>query len=449
MHISELEISNFANIGHIVMQDLGDIVMLEGKNGVGKTEILTALVLALEGKTSLDRPAESYIRNGYESSIVRASVSDGSQIKYKISVTITKDDFKIAVKELSEDGKMKSVTGGIMALLGSIVNSISFRPQQWRKQSDQNQLDEVFKFFPELKSEISIHDQNIEKLKKERASALQTSEYLRSEISKIVFTPGLPEKEEDPAEISEEIEIANTHNLQRVGLENAVSNTEKDIAVRNEMIISTTQNIDHLKKELERKLVELNNLNEAQKGSESILASNKERLNSFVLKDVEPLKKKMATVNNTNILIRNNAALKIKQQQLEKSELLGQELYRKIESVKDDRNRSMQNAQLPIEGVSIGDGCLLYPNSSMDMVPLSALSDGEFWPVSIGVVAAFNPAVAVVIIDNYHDLDEDNWKIMCDAAKKHGLQVWVHKTLRSDKDFEGGFLIRGGEIVTN
>ncbi len=107
----------------------------------------------------------------------------------------------------------------------------------------------------------------------------------------------------------------------------------------------------------------------------------------------------------------------------------------------------MTDANLPIEGLSIGEGCLLYPNSNLEMVRLSTLSDGEFWPVSCGLVAAFNPRVRILIIDNYHDLDEDNFNALCVAAEKHSMQVWIHKTLRTEDDAGAGFLIRDGQIV--
>jgi hypothetical protein len=108
----------------------------------------------------------------------------------------------------------------------------------------------------------------------------------------------------------------------------------------------------------------------------------------------------------------------------------------------------MSSADIPIDGLSIGEGCLLYPNSNMDMVRLSALSDGEFWPVACGLVAAFNPRVRIVIIDNMHDLDKGNFEVLCGAAKKYGMQIWIHKTLWDESDAGAGFLIRDGQIIS-
>jgi hypothetical protein len=54
----------------------------------------------------------------------------------------------------------------------------------------------------------------------------------------------------------------------------------------------------------------------------------------------------------------------------------------------------------------------------------------------------------VIIVNDYWALDEDNYKSLCNAAQKHGMQVWIHKTLRSENDSGAGFLIRGGEVVS-
>ena len=89
----------------------------------------------------------------------------------------------------------------------------------------------------------------------------------------------------------------------------------------------------------------------------------------------------------------------------------------------------------------------MYPNSQMDMVRLSALSDGEFWPIACSLVAAFKPRVRIAIVDSLHDLDKNNFELLCEAAEKHKMQVWIHKTLWDESDAGAGFLIRDGEVV--
>jgi recombinational DNA repair ATPase RecF len=43
LKIKNVEVRGFGNIGHVVMRELGNRIILEGVNGVGKTMILTAI----------------------------------------------------------------------------------------------------------------------------------------------------------------------------------------------------------------------------------------------------------------------------------------------------------------------------------------------------------------------------------------------------------------------
>jgi|WetSurMetagenome_2_1015567.scaffolds.fasta_scaffold124706_2 hypothetical protein len=456
LHVKSLELSGITPFDHVVMQELGNMVILEGVNGVGKTQILSMLIGTLQGKTSLpDRPLSEWLKDGYESGVVKIELADGVVVKYTVRLTITAADATVQVKEVFEDGKSKEVPGGALTFLKKIVNAIAFRPQAWRKKSDAEQVEEIFRFFPDLKAKLDENDNELVRVKAERAKSLNTSEVLRLDISRLRFTPGLPEKETDLATLLEKLKAANEHNKEldsmRTGVKTeleCIAQIDKDVAA----LIAEKKRTEETMEKLRQQVEALDNGIKGGDIKKGIAERRKEVIEGQIIKfvphPVEPIEKDIAGNSRTNVAIRDNAALKQKQKDLEASELLGQELYRKIETVKADRVKIMSSAQIPIDGLSIGDGCLLYPNSNMEMVRLSALSDGEFWPVACGLVAAFKPRVGIVIVDNYWDLDKTNFEALCAAAKKYGMQPWIHKTLREESDGGAGFLICGGGIVS-
>lgn len=455
MHVKNLELTGIKPFDHVVMEELGNMVVLEGVNGVGKTQILTMLIAALQGKTGLpDRPTSEWLKDGYESGVVKIELADGAVVRYVIRLTITADDATVQVKEVGEDGKAREVSGGAVSFLKKIINAIAFRPQAWRKKSDAEQVEEIFKFFPDLKKKLSENDAELEKTKKERAGALSRNEVLRLDISRLAHTPGIPEKETDPAELSAKLKAANEHNSKlekikqnRSTVSSEIIKVDSDIAAIESGIARTREMITKLQEQIaadelaviERRKDLAVTLGFAQKIDEEIAG--------FVVTPVEPIEAEIAALGKTNEAIRKNAELKRKQKDLEESEAKGQELYKKIESIKSDRLKIMSSAQIPIDGLSIGEGCLMYPNSNMEMTRLSALSDGEFWPVAIGLVAALKPQIGIVVIDNYWDLDKQNFEALCYAAEKYGMQPWIHKTLREESDAEAGFLIRSSGSV--
>jgi hypothetical protein len=455
LQIRNVEVQGFGNIGHVVMRELGDRIVLEGVNGVGKTMILTAVRAALEGKTGLpDRPLAEWVKDGYESAIIKIDLADGTAIKFSIRVVITADDFDLQIKEVFEDGKSKKIPGGPMAFLKTIVNAIAFRPQQWRKKSDAEQCEEVFNLFPSLKEKLAENGKELSEAERERASELNRSKILRLDIDRASFTPGLPDKEINPAEVLEKLNKIKDHN----GGLDKIRTCEREFCA---LVLRIDKEVDAIEKEKVRTVEMIKKLQEQiDQANIEIRSKKEERLKvctaaekcgddaaHFVLIPVEPIEQEMVGVNKKNEAIRKNADRKRKQLDLEASDLKAQEIYRKITSIKEKRTKIMSSADIPIDGLSIGDGCLLYPNSSMEMVRLSALSDGEFWPVACGLVAAFKPRVGIVIVDDLFALDKGNFEQLCAASKKYGMQVWIHKTLWEEKDAGAGFLIRDGQIV--
>ena len=455
LQIKNIEIDGLVGLGHVIMRELGDRIVLEGVNGAGKTMILTGILAALEGKAGLpDRPLSELIKEGHDSAIIRLDLADGTMIKFSIRVIITKDDFDLQIKEVFEDGKSKKIPGGPMAFLKTIVNVIAFRPQQWRKKSDAEQLEEVFNFFPGLKDKLAANSKKLLESEQERARLLASAKQLRVDIDRVPFVPGLPEKEADPAEIAARLKKAQDHNKELVDLktdlktasdevktiDDSIAAVRKERGLKEEMLKQIQLQIDEADKEIETKttlkMISVEKVNQLTVS-----------IKTFEETPTAPIEQEIADVNKKNESIRSNIARAKNVKTLEDAELNASLEYKKQKTINEERTKIMSSAEIPIDGLSIGDGCLLYPNSSMDMVRLSALSDGEFWPVACGLVAAFNPRVRIVIIDNLHDLDKQNYEALCQAAKKYGMQSWIHKTLWDESNAGMGFLIREGQVV--
>lgn len=457
LQIRNIEVQGFGNLGHVVMTELGDRIVLEGVNGVGKSMILTAIRAALEGKTGLpDRPLEEWIKEGHKNAVIKIDLADGTVIKFSIRVIITAGNFDLQIKEVFEDGKAKKISVGPMTFLKTVVNAISFRPQKWRKKSDVEQCEEVFNFFPGLKQKLADNSKELSDAERERAEMLGKCKVLRLDIERAPFTPDLPEKEIDPAELMEKLNRANEHNkgveeIQRdVGVANTkISQIDESMKSISDEIYRKIEMIENLQRQVDSAKAELEEKRKLRTETEESIVELNSAIETFEIHPTEPIESDIAGINEKNKAIRQNGKRKQLQVQLEESELKASELYRKITGIKKDRTTIMSSAEIPVDGLTIGDGCLLYPNTQMDMVRLSALSDGEFWPVACGLVAAFNPRVRIVIIDSLHDLDKNNFEQLCEAAEKYGMQIWIHKTLWNEADAGAGFLIRDGRVINN
>lgn len=453
--IKSVEIQGFGNIGHVVMKELSDRVILEGVNGVGKSTILMAIRTALEGKTALpDKPLSEFVKDGYENSLIKLELSDGKTVCFSIRVIITTNDFKLTIKEVGEDGKSKKIDGGSMAFLKTIVNTIAFRPQAWRKKNDADQVEEIFSFFPGLKEKLSENSKKLSDAEQERSGLLAKAKVLRLDIDRSLFTPNLPDKEIDAKELFDKLQKAQKHNndLKQLGDDFFENESEVRQIERTENLISqemlrTEEMIKNLQTQLEKSRKDLQSKTDEKSRLVTVSLGIQEKIKVFEEIKIEPIQKEISELNAKNEGVRKNIERERLQKELEDTELKASLKHKDIKTIDDNRTQIMSTAEIPIDGLSIGEGCLLYPNSSMDMVRLSALSDGEFWPVACGLVAAFKPKVKIMIVDNMHDLDKNNFEALSESAKKYGFQIWVHKTLWDEEDAGAGFLIRDGQII--
>jgi ABC-type branched-subunit amino acid transport system ATPase component len=456
LKIRNVEIDGFGNLSHVIMRELGDRIVLEGVNGVGKTMILTAIRAALEGKTGLpDRPLSEWIKSGHENALIKLDLADGTVVRFSIRVIITAANFDLQIKEVADDGTARKIPGGPMAFLKTVVNAIAFRPQAWRKKSDAEQLEEMFNFFPGLKDKLAANSKKLSESELERARLLARAKVLRLDAERAPFTPNLPAEEIEASEILGKLSAAREHNkgLETIKGDQKTASNEYD-SINKEIVTLKTQRtrtkemLEKLQKQLEQQDTEIENAEKRLDIAAHSVSDTKDAVEKFHLILTEPFEQELTDLQKKNALIRQNQNRAKLLTDLENTDTAASLEYNKIKNLHAERSQIMSTAEIPVDGLSIGDNCLLYPNSNMEMVRLSALSDGEFWPVACGLVAAFKPRVKIMIIDNLHDLDKNNFEAMSASATKYGMQTWIHSTLWDEAAASvGSILIRDGKVV--
>jgi DNA repair exonuclease SbcCD ATPase subunit len=454
LKIKNLEIDGFGNIDHVRMRELGERIILEGMNGAGKTMILTAVLAALEGKTGLpERPLDEWVKDGYESAVIKVDLDDGKAIRFKIRVVITGADFDLTIKEIDNEGKEKKISSP-MTFLKSIINVIAFRPQQWRKKSDIEQLEEVFRFLPGLKEKLADNDKKVSELEQERARLLNRSKVLRLDIDRVPLTPNLPDKEIEPKDVLDKLQRAQKHNLALVEIKTDQASAREEIetltigmATLQRQRTATQEMLEKLKAQLEQQEAEITAAHEKKATAEASFIMLQKKIMEFVVQPVDAIERELEGVKQKNEAIRQNQKRLQLMAELDQAEESASAAYRKIKASEEERRQIMATVQIPVDGLQIGNGCLMYPNSGMEMVRLSALSDGEFWPVACGLVAAFKTRVRIMIVDSMNDLDKFNFEALCLAGKRHNMQSWIEHALWDEENAGIGFLIRDGKVI--
>ena len=85
----------------------------------------------------------------------------------------------------------------------------------------------------------------------------------------------------------------------------------------------------------------------------------------------------------------------------------------------------MENAKLPITGLSLENGIIKIKNTHGEFVPVENLSDGEILDLCVDIAVAKSGKLGVVLVDGFEKFDAVSREQFIEKAKKSGLQFFI------------------------
>jgi hypothetical protein len=318
----------------------------------------------------------------------------------------------------------------------------SIDPLKFRSLSGREQVATLFKLMPELETEFKRIDQEKQSIQLARSVLKEEGERVKYELEGLAFTAGLPETEVNPAELMEELNKAKEHNGQKEKLEELWNQTISSISVYSDRISSSQSRIDRMKaqiKQIEESIAEeqkeMEEYEKEKTRSEKTKINLEKEISEFKEIPVAPIQEKINNLQATNQKIRDNQRHKELSARIE----MIREAYSKgLEDMRakdEEKVNLLKSVKMPIEGLTIGDNCLLYPDPNTgELIDINNLSTGQAIPVCVSILAAFlpneNEGVRAMAV-NLNELDEDNRAILMKAGEENNIQFIMHETVVS------------------
>jgi hypothetical protein len=400
MQIIELQAENVKRIKAIKITPKDNMVIIEGKNAQGKTSALDCIAYALGGKKLIpDNP----IREGQESAFVKINLGE-----YQVTRTWTKKNTYLKIE--NKDG-FKSTNP--QEMLDLLIGDLSFDPMSFCNM-DKNKRLETLK---------SICKLNFDDLKMQYDNEYCERTHLNREIEQLeaqlkpyeTLEPLIPVR--DLVEVEKERDEISSHNQ---NIRNAIS----ELAARELMA-----------KKFESDILEL----------QEKIATNNERIKSYRLAASYPIED-VSHLTNEIHEIAKQMGLK-KQHEFVLS--IGNKLIelgikrdsceKKINEVKAEKEKRLQEAQFPINGMSISSSDIIYKG-----IEFSQLSSSEKIKISMAMAMSLNPRIKIIRILNGSLLDSEAMQKIKEIAKERDYQLWVERV--NDKKSENCVYIEDGEI---
>lgn len=391
MTIVRLEAENVKRLRAVTIAPDGNLVVLSGRNGQGKTSVLDAITYALAGERAV---CSEPIRRGEEAAEIVCDLGDLVVRRRFITGGGTTLDVT------SRDGLRYPSP---QTVLNKLVGELTFDPLAFARQPAKDQLETLRGL---LGLDFADQDKQHDLLYSERT--LVNRELKAAEARLGAMAPAHPDTPSvlvNAGDVASEMQKAHAANSENDRTRDALA---RSIRAADERL----KRVEELRGELAK--AELSHRS-ACEASEELRA----KVAAMVDVDVAPLLQRMQDVDRINQRVRANLQRAEVAKEVEAKKTRSEELSRQIDEIKQRKADAIAAAPMPVPGLGLADGGV-----TLNGLPLDQASAAEQLRVSVAIGLAMNPRLRVLLIRDASLLDQDSLKLVAEMAQAAGGQVW-------------------------
>jgi DNA repair exonuclease SbcCD ATPase subunit len=407
MKILKLRVDGFMRVVAVeITPDASGAVVISGRNGQGKTSILTAIWAALGGTTAIpDKP----IHTGSESASIFLDLGD-----ITVHRTFKLDEEGSTATTLTvrrADGSR--VTKSPQGMLDALYDRLSIDPLAFKRAKPAEQFDMVRVFVKDF--DFAVNAKVRKEAFEERTDVNRDARKLSARIEAIVLPPGKRPVVEDTGALVEAAQAASRSNLE---LEN-----------RRAGRVIAAKRANDLEDQIEALEVELRSLRKKIEKAEPLPEPiDVDAFNVRIRAASEAQASARAFEERDRLVKEVNAA-----------EALAEALTAKIETADREKKEAIERSSLPVPGLSLDDGSL-----TLNGEPFSQASDAEQLRASIAMAGAMAPTLRVIRVRDGSLLDKAGMALVQQYAEENDLQIWLECVAEDDGGV--GFHIVDGHV---
>lgn len=390
--INELLIENVKRVKAVQFEPSADgLTIIGGRNGQGKTSVLDAIAWALGG-------------NNYKPSVPErdgALVPPNLHIELSNGLIVERKGKNSTLKVTDPEGNKSG-----QQLLNEFVSTLALDLPKFINGSDKDKADSLLKILG-IGDVLAQLDTKENQLYAQRTEVGRIADRKKKAADEMPMYPNVPKEPVSATELIKE--------QQEILARNGENERKRQDAARYEQILANAQiAFDEAKAAL-------------QKAEQDCLTARKSAEDLHDESTAE-LEKNLAEIEALNIKIRANstkeaAEVEANNLQQEYDGLTGQ-----IESVREERSKLLDSAELPLPGLSVKDGKLIYNN-----MPWDGMSGSDQLKVATAIVRKLNPQCGFVLMDKLEQMDLETLQEFGAWLKQEGLQVIATRVSTGDE----------------
>lgn len=382
MKINTLEIENVKRVKAVKLEPSANgLTIIGGKNGQGKTSVLDAIMWGLGGDKF--RPSVPQ-RSG-------ALVPPSIHIELDNGLVVERKGVNSALKVVDATGKKSG-----QRLLDAFISKLALNLPAFLSATDKEKADTLLKI-------IGVGDQLTTLEDKEKKLYFQRTEIGRYRDMKEKAAknmPSYPNLPENPISVSDLIK-----QQQAILAQNGENQRKRENAVRYDQVLKQA-----------RAAYEQAKTALAKAEHDCMIA--RKAAEDLQYESTAELEKNIAGIEEINQKIRINEDKKKAEEEADSYSLKYNQLTDDLDEIRNQRQALLDGADLPLPGLSVEEGKLIYNN-----VPWDGMSGAEQLKVATAIVRKLNPECGFVLMDKLEQMDLDTLQEFGEWLKDQGLQV--------------------------
>lgn len=390
--INELLIENVKRVKAVQFEPSADgLTIIGGRNGQGKTSVLDAIAWALGG-------------NNYKPSVPErdgALVPPNLHIELSNGLIVERKGKNSTLKVTDPNGNKSG-----QQLLNEFVSTLALDLPKFINGSDKDKADSLLKILG-IGDVLAQLDTKENQLYAQRTEVGRIADRKKKAADEMPMYPNVPKEPVSATELIKQ--------QQKILARNGENEQKRQNAARYERMLAEAQiAFDEAKAAL-------------QKAEQDCLTARKSAEDLHDESTAE-LEKNLAEIEALNIKIRANSTKEAAEVEANNLQQEYDGLTEQIESVREERSKLLDSAELPLPGLSVKDGKLIYNN-----MPWDGMSGSDQLKVATAIVRKLNPQCGFVLMDKLEQMDLETLREFGAWLKQEGLQVIATRVSTGDE----------------
>lgn len=390
--INELLIENVKRVKAVQFEPSADgLTIIGGRNGQGKTSVLDAIAWALGG-------------NNYKPSVPErdgALVPPNLRLELSNGLIVERKGKNSTLKVTDPNGNKSG-----QQLLNEFVSTLALDLPKFINGSDKDKADSLLKILG-IGDVLAQLDTKENQLYAQRTEVGRIADRKKKAADEMPMYPNVPKEPVSATELIKQ--------QQEILARNGENEQKRQNAARYERMLAEAQ-------------IAFNEAKAALQKAEQDCLTARKSAEDLHDESTAELEKNLAEIEALNIKIRANSTKEAAEVEANNLQQEYDGLTEQIESIREERSKLLDSAELPLPGLSVKDGKLIYNN-----MPWDGMSGSDQLKVATAIVRKLNPQCGFVLMDKLEQMDLETLQEFGAWLKQEGLQVIATRVSTGDE----------------